>query len=525
MSATTTTANPVISQLSALAIPEPGRAALLPTPPMTQSMNPALARYLTASDYDLRRDYWHDPAAYNDQPPKYYIDTVWKHHLDYHGYARSFQPLQGTERERYKGIIDKVHADEADMIKIEDNIHDRLSAAAKEIERIRRGRPSSSQPPVQPPVGNPEPPAKRKRGRPRKYPRPEDIQAESTQPAPHNRQDIHATVEPAVAAATKAELAESARIIKAGIKELDEHKKETRRPLRHARQYPEFNKWVLDTRFGKIESTLSLHGDHWFMGHRPGDPIFRIVDAPRHHPIFGLEDLAHHPVFGREDFDLTQLYFRFRYEGIVPFNYPESQQRLQEHAFPAFMTMIIAALAFNPKKPDAELPPQLGRIWTIMMQDMNDMNKSTKQELVYLMFALQRIWKIKYGTDSSKLPLFLQAQFKTSKSRLGEMAWLVCKVLSILPGYHVLRGFTEWFLQAMVGTNVQSIAGWYFNNQMGPEAQEQLDDGDLDNILFYRSDQPIEEVCGFSCSVVCCIFSIPSPFIFSRTFFPPYSTS
>ncbi|KAI0597797.1 hypothetical protein F4775DRAFT_558645 [Biscogniauxia sp. FL1348] len=436
----------LISNLAAFGIDESNQHVIFPSPPMTLSPNPSLASVSMTSDDGLRLAYWHKPEAYEDNIGKYYIDTMWKRHLDSHGYTRSFQPLQGTERERYRYIIDGAHRKEVDRIKNEELLYYRLCLASKAIENQPKEQLSSAQFP--------------------------------TQPQPQYK--------------------ESAELVKAGMRELKEFKA-FRQPLRHERQHPAFKPFAIRTSFGDIEGKNELHQEHWFMGHRPGDPIMRIVDAPRPHPIFGLDDLHHHPVLGHEDFDIAQLYFRFRHEGIVPFNYSESQQRIEDHVFPAFLTIIIAALGFNPNEPEADVPPQLGRIWTILMQDMADIDMETKDELVRWMSVLQRIWKIKYGTASSKLPRFLQAQFRKSRSRLGEMAWLVCKVVSMLPGYHILRCFVDWFLQAMVGANLQSMANWYFTHQLGREAKEQMQEGDIKDTFFYRSDRPLEEVCeGYS---------------------------
>ncbi|KAI1489658.1 hypothetical protein F5X96DRAFT_600560 [Biscogniauxia mediterranea] len=487
-----------ISHLSALGSDGSNQHAILPSPTMSFSPSPLLALLSRTSDYDLKQAYWHKPEVYKDNIGKYYIDTVWKRHLDFHGYTRSFQPLQGTERERYLPIIDRAHREEVDRIKNEELLLYRLSKATEVIEMVRKGQVTLEQPLPQPQVVDPPAPVKKKRGRPRKQPQPEDIQNGAPQPAPQSNQNSHVTgdhnVAPDRQPQAPPQYEESAKLIKAGIRELEEFIA-LRKPLRHARQYPEFAPFAFDTHYGCIIAKNQLHQGDWFMGHRPGDPIMRIVDAPRLHKIFGPDDAAHHPVFGREDFDIAQLYFRFRHEGIVPFNYSESQQRLEEHAFPAFLTMIIAALAFNPNKPEAEVPPPLSRIWTILAQDMASMDMNTKDELVRWMSVLQRIWKIKYGTDASKLPRFLKGQFAKSGSRLGEMAWLVCKVMSMSPGCHTLRCFVDWFLQAMVGANMQSVANWYLKYQLGREAQEQMQEGDIENIFFYRSNRPLEQVC------------------------------
>ncbi|KAI5925379.1 hypothetical protein F4810DRAFT_708765 [Camillea tinctor] len=491
----------LISHLSALPVARTDQSAILPNPPMSFSPSPSLANLWTTSDSNLKRTYWHHPKAYEDNIGKYYIDSVWKRHLDHHRYTHSFQPLLGTERKRYRDIIDRAHKQEVSSISSEEILLYRLSLAVEKIKQLRKEELSRAQRPAEHQVDGPQAPVRRKRGRPRKYPRPEDIQSQAPQPvpAPREKEDSHAIGElngparqPDRQPPTSRKYDESEKLIKAGIKELEGFKA-FRQPFRHVRQHLDYAPCIVDTNFGRIKAKNELHQDGWFMGHRPGDPIIRIVNAPKWDPLFGPEDAIHNPPPGNEDIDLALFYFRFRNEGIVPFSYSESQQRLEGYAFPAFLTMIIAALAFDPNQPETDAPPELKRISTILMQDMEDMDTNTKDELVRCMSTLQRIWKVKYGTDSSQLPKFLQTQFEKSRSRLGEMAWLVCQVMSMLPGYHILRSFTDWFLQAMVGSNMLSMANWYFDHQLGGEVQEQLQEGKYKNIFFYATQRPLEQ--------------------------------
>ncbi|KAI0011580.1 hypothetical protein F4779DRAFT_615400 [Xylariaceae sp. FL0662B] len=461
--------------------PEAKPGPFLAGRPLDATRNETQPQIPHAND-DQERKYW---RSYKRLPPYMDIDMAWYKHLHTSGFTHAFIPLKSTEKERYGDITRfftkkrLLHEREArriywDMNKAAADLGRHRAAAFNRIEEAeRRSLPAGAAPAH---VAGPGA-ERRGRGRPRIHPRPGDVQAQP----PGRPRDSPFEVRREHVQITFNRLARS---IQDGIDVIDRYFA-SRKPCRLERQHPQSLRGNVHCRYGSIAVDGANLYEHWFMGHVPGDIIFRVVHSPNY-ALYALRDPNFASSHGSGDFNLNEDSVRFRYEGMVPFSPQERGARLAAHVYPAFVTMIIAALSFDLENPSAEVPPFFKEFEAMVRLWRKSGLKRAADDCGHL-DVLKAMWEAKYGTQPSDLPAFLELQLDESWSRIGELCWLLYHLRGV-PKLKDLFISCEWFVLAMTGWNVKSFAQRYFAHQLFPEAMRQVEERKLDDVFFYRSE-------------------------------------
>ncbi|KAI1073967.1 hypothetical protein F5B20DRAFT_586768 [Whalleya microplaca] len=413
-------------------------------------------------DGNLVSCFSHPAYAYEDLSNRSGVKATWVKHLTVHNYLPSFQALPGTEQGRYQLATTVMRQTESDRDMKAAGILQRfrrtlqlgrvygLTALQKHTEAERRFRAANANANVLDLL--------RQRGR-RLVGKIDEFERET-------KEAIHA---------------------------LKKHFA-SKGPSRLQRQDVEAHKSNFPTPCGQAAAVLVLQPDKWFMGHVPGDPIFRIVDAPND-MAWAMDDTDISPSFSIPDFDLDPEYwYRLRYEGIVPFSPQELSFRLRDSVYGPFLKMVIATLAFNPADPEADVPELLRECEAMIGERETTPPKEATYGSAYLQL-LQKIWVVKYGPQPTAraLPRFLQAQFRSCRFRIGELCW----ILYNMHPHHPIKNLyvnCEWLVKAMVGHDIRTMAQLYLAKKLFPEAKKQLEKGGMENVFFYRSDTTVRPV-------------------------------
>ncbi len=277
---------------------------------------------------------------------------------------------------------------------------------------------------------------------------------------------------------------------------------------RHERQTPAPHHYLASTGFGDLTVINRLYELVWYMGHKPGENIFRLYELKE----VAMDKLA----MARGLFRSSGLIFC--YEGTVPFSAEEYRDRFEGTVFPDFMTMVIALLCFDPeharslasylqeshniltqdKQPDLSMAdsnsPEIPDEYledAIEMAERDDEKKFSS--MIPHIKALRKLWLMKYGDDHRGLPAILQTQLRAAESRITEMAWLIQKSEA---GSHAVSPSAREFwaeclglLRTIAGESVETLAARYVRNVLRDEAMKQLLDGSThDNILFFSNN-------------------------------------
>ncbi|KAI0541523.1 hypothetical protein GGR58DRAFT_456359 [Xylaria digitata] len=256
-----------------------------------------------------------------------------------------------------------------------------------------------------------------------------------------------------------------------------------KQPRRHTRQHPDFHKGHYDTEFGVLKACI-IPPEHWYLGHRPGDPIVHIKQHPIDRGGIPKGDMFHVPeLAGLEDGDEIEVY-PTRFEGVVPFNAFELYLRFFRYAFPAFVQMVIAAVGFDPRNPDYGVrgwAEAVKCIWTSESEEPLE----NRADILKL---LRRIWNIKYGTNRYNYPEFLQAQTVASISSLREMGWLMGRLSCEAPHLPNMAWWDDCrgLLQDFTGRDAILLAQEYFDITLAIETKRLLGNGRVENVLIYK---------------------------------------
>ncbi|KAH9904099.1 hypothetical protein F4778DRAFT_733953 [Xylariomycetidae sp. FL2044] len=431
------------------------------------------------SDEQLKRDYWRPlDAYYGPEGYRERVQRTWEQYLEEKNFKPSFTPLQGTEQERYSGIVETQAKTDTRLFRL----RKLLERAEKQMARLRL-TPSEDNP-------NPE---RLKRGGPRKRPirvnAEMNIEAQELESVPVAQEELSPRIQ---------QLLEDEKAVKAAIKDLKKHmaglEAGTIVDPRHERQrHPECHGWAFNSDYGHLRPYQDLRREHWFMGHRPGDPIFRIIQN------------ATLPA-GEDPFYLGEPFFNFRFEGIVPFGYHESRERLEKFALPAFLTMIIAIVAFDPVAPTTRKHPSfIEQHLLAVLQRQRDTDDDQEREQPGLgvedMALLRRVWEAKFDEHYAfELPSVLRVQAEGVTCRIAEVAWLFSKMRPNLRRFERVRDGCEFFMRAMTGKDMRSLSLWYMVVKLKQEAITVLKDAQeaVDDVFFYRRDHdPIKPVSFF----------------------------
>ncbi|KAI0905241.1 hypothetical protein F4823DRAFT_611773 [Ustulina deusta] len=362
------------------------------------------------SDDDIRKQFFIPRTAYIEEPGKHTIDASWRAYLESINSASAFLPLRGTERDRYRPIIQEAEAHEIKKRQL----------AANTVDLILKMSPKG---------------------------------------------------------------------LKDGHDKLLEY---LQRASRHDRQRPELLRARHNTHFGILLASFVLLDCHWYLGHRPGDPIVRIRTAPidrgcKEGDMFYVPELA-----GCEDGDEAETY-NIRVEGVVPFNSWELLQRFTRYAFPKFVQMAIAAVGFDPRDEEHSAHP-----WAeaVVHMQTSEFREITERDRAGHLKLLRQIWRIKYGTDMTSYPQFLKDQISTSSSSFREMGWLMCKLESESPCvlHHHYWQHCKGLLEDMSGRDASLLAQEYFDITLAHEAEELLEDGNAEDILIYWRNKESEDM-------------------------------
>ncbi|KAI1300642.1 hypothetical protein F5Y03DRAFT_408253 [Xylaria venustula] len=371
-----------------------------------------LDRSVAPSDDDFRERFHVPLAAYKDRSSKDAINSLWRTYLDSNNFGTVFAPLRGTERDRYRAIIEEEKAREDEKHRLAVDILGRI----EEYDQSCLG--------------------------------------------------------PVI---TEKE-------VEQGYNLLQDYLKQAPRHSEHLRALPVLR---YRTRFGELTANLELPRDHWYAGHRPGDPIVRIDPDPiRGYPFQDGDMFYVHELAIPEEGEEPGTHRTF-VEGVVPFAPWELYQRFTRYAFPGFVQMTIAAAGFDPRDQGhgahARWAREVDYLRTLEFSSITDDDRAHNLQL------LLRIWKVKYGDDISHYPQFLKDQISISMSSFREMGWLVTKLKSGLPciSRHPYWNHCKELLQTFSGRRVASLAREHVDVTLANEATERLEDGDADNMLIY----------------------------------------
>ncbi|KAI3318277.1 hypothetical protein HD806DRAFT_512380 [Xylariaceae sp. AK1471] len=395
----------------------------------------------TLSEDDFIHQFRLPDAVYIEKPGKHTIHAAWQTYLSKNNYLSSFLPLRGTERDRYRPIIEEAQAEEAEVHDAALETFEVLQATTRVISYLRN-----------------------------MYLLPEPPQRSGSRSLPTNTRYV-----------------QDSALFQRGYIKLDRYFASLQRESRHDRQYPALMKGSFMTPFGVLKAHVALPPEPWYMGHRPGDPICRIRSRPTEvDRFFFVPELA-----GSEDGDENETH-AVRFEGIVPFNSQELYQRFTRHALPAFIRMVIAAIGFDPRDPRHKSHLRMKDIEHMQTWEFEEVSEREKARSLKL---LRRIWDVKYGTDTNKYPRFLKAQMATSMSCLREMGWLMSKLEREAPGRvsHHYWNHCKGLLQDFTGRDAALLAQEYFDITLAAEAEEMLKDGDVDDILLYQQSRKARE--------------------------------
>ncbi|KAI0432817.1 hypothetical protein F5Y09DRAFT_339372 [Xylaria sp. FL1042] len=258
---------------------------------------------------------------------------------------------------------------------------------------------------------------------------------------------------------------------------------------RHSRQRPKLRKASYKTQFGNLEASLTLHRDHWYLGHRPGDPMVRIGPHPiergglRPGYMFYVPELA-----GPSD-GLEAETYKVSLEGIVPFSTDELYKRFTRFAFPAFIRMIIIAGRFDPQNKRRGPNGWIAIAERVHVFDFDTRHDAARTKCLSL---LQQMWKRTYGEHKNNYPRFLRDQIALSMSSFREMGWLMNRLERERPTVHK----HDWwklckdFLQVYSGRDsVSELAQEHVDITLAGETTKQLKEGDVDNMLIYYQSE------------------------------------
>ncbi|KAI1419923.1 hypothetical protein F5Y12DRAFT_720149 [Xylaria sp. FL1777] len=248
---------------------------------------------------------------------------------------------------------------------------------------------------------------------------------------------------------------------------------------RHSRQRPVFLKYRYKTRFGILVACSILPDEHWYLGHRPGDPIVRIRPDPVNYGAIKEGNMFYRSPGGAQ----AEMYETV-FEGVVPFNVWELYQRFTRYALPAFVQMAIAAVGFDPRDEKHGAHPWAQEVDYIRTSEFGEI---TDRDRTANLSLLRRIWKIKYGTDQRNYPQFLKDQIAISMSSFREMGWLMSNLERDAHGVvsHHYWEHCKSLLQDFSGHDTTTLAQEHIDFTLASETVERLEDGDTENILIY----------------------------------------
>ncbi|KAF2973337.1 hypothetical protein GQX73_g132 [Xylaria multiplex] len=382
----------------------PGAAQIIP--------NGYLSIY-SPTDHMITEQFYIPKTAYIEGLGEGTTETSWSTYLRRHNYCSAFMPLRGTERGRYRSIIEKSEAREIEKRQLAVETRAIILEAHSVVQRL---------------------------------------------------------------------LKTSKHYVSGGfsLSRLDEY---ITQPTRHTRQHPDFHKGHYKTEFGVFKACI-IASEDWYLGHRPGDPIVHIKQNPVNRGTIPQGDMFYIPeLAGGEDGDEIEIY-PTRFEGVVPFNTLELYTRFVRYAFPSFVRMAIAAIGFDPRNPDYEVSG-----WTEAVDYIRTLEfEELLEDIAKILKLLRRIWAIKYGINTHNYPGFLKAQIATSISSLREMGWLMSRL-----GFDAPRLVNKAYwddckglLEDFTGRDAILLAQEYFDITLANETRELLNNGDVDNVLFYK---------------------------------------
>ncbi|RYP59766.1 hypothetical protein DL769_008404 [Monosporascus sp. CRB-8-3] len=494
----------------------------LTTPSISVALDPSGISVNTLSDQDLRARF--RPLS---QPSyaqgAHTIDIQWGCYIEKHNFRHSFLRLRGTQCDRYESIIEGTEAEEAEKEGRVKGVILLLKLAKQKLNQtcgsvVPAAPVHQTKTPGQSlPADEATPQCKKRRGRPRKHPLAEETPAlASTNAIPQGPKLPRGASQQGHARNPIPQLIQDNRknVVEDGIAHLGDYL-DFPHPYSHKRRYPGFLKHNEETKYGELTVVMNLDDQFWYMGHKPGEHVFRILSPVPMAPVTGYLDLME-PLFEDEDSSLEDDYDA-KYEGIVPFSMREYRQRFEESVFPTFITIIIAALCFDtdPEYSDMLVSSVKGLHEALTHDNpsvelaLAKFNENRQEHETQAMKTLAeqrsvmkrhvntlfKIWTSKYSGCYAQLPSFLKSQLRESKSRITETASLIHIFSAQLVDNPVdMSSASEvWtecvgFLNAMTGESVEQLAARYTGEVLKPEAIERLeDDAERGDILFYSS--------------------------------------
>ncbi|KAI1815186.1 hypothetical protein GGS20DRAFT_544774 [Poronia punctata] len=411
-----------------------------------------------------------DKQAWVEEPNKKALTTSWNRYIAQNNYQCLFEPLRGTERDRYMPIIMESERRENKRHKYARSVFDSLLEIEPKVRDLHDGHYA--------PLG----PVHGGGNQNSMFPPPEEFDDD------------------------RAEIAR-------GLDKLDvlfrQLQKEGSRHTKRSQIEGKSLHGQFNTRYGMLDAVFVLTPEPWYMAHRPGDPIVRIklLDTDE---LFRVSGLAGANDEDEETHDIIC-------EAVVPFLPVELYKRFTRSAYTRFLQIVVAALRFNPRDPDHKPLASMKDLENICTSEFGD---TTDEEKASHLMYLAKIWLAKFGIDKTRYPKFLQDQIATSISFFREMGWLMSKLQSAKPKITRVAYWVhcQRLLRDVTGRpDVRLLAQEYFDITLAAETMEKLDDGDTDDIFVYwQSMQGREQVkvcAGQSClSLLCQLHSsvIPS---------------
>jgi hypothetical protein len=360
--------------------------------------------------------------AWTEQPNTHSISIRWQIYLGLNNYTYNFEPLKGTERNRYMPIIAEARARENERNVPALTTFRGLQALEPKMDDIYETHDWTK---------------KNGRGRPRRGQMP------------------------------SLEVFQKDRVtLSRGLEQLNTYFSYLRRTSRHEKmQQTEHHKSYFKTGFGTIKACTVLHPDPWYMAHRPGDPIVRIKPADKE--------------------NMGEEIHQVRFEGVVPFGYNELYQRFTKHAYSAFVQMVTVAISFDPRDPRHRPLVTMEYFQPAYASEFDEVTDKEKACHIGYLRSIWRIkYGSHSGKYPRFLQDQIAASISRFREMGWLMSKLerMQPQLALKPYWR----YCKEFLQDITGRDAVWLAEDYFDIILAAEAERMLEDEDIEDIFFYN---------------------------------------
>ncbi|KAI0469550.1 hypothetical protein F4859DRAFT_516044 [Xylaria cf. heliscus] len=256
---------------------------------------------------------------------------------------------------------------------------------------------------------------------------------------------------------------------------------------RHIKHWFDFDHGIYQTPYGRLKACFVLPANHWYLGHRPGDPVVRVGNERTGVPFFNMEGHSYFipQLDGPGDDNVANTY-QVHFEGVVPFNDQELNLRLREYVFPRFLKMVLGIVSFDARTPKHDAHPWI----TGLTARVLGIQAAPERQKVNTIRLLRTMWSIKFG-DRGECPNFFTDQIGNAISAIREAGWLIQELeggSSRVRAQHYWSHFKR-LIQDVTGCDIPTLAEQYKTVQLAGETKRLLEAGQVDDIVVYTQSQ------------------------------------